>query len=141
MKVLAGVLILVVGALVWSLLSLRTARHALTSLQQSNAMVIIDFSNRWESVRRSLTDQRKFTETLESNLSARAGQLDELRADLATLSADLKKSREETQSAQEEVTKRTRRQPSLDVELRRSGEVILKPTNPAPQSQSQSLSQ
>lgn len=106
MKVLAGILVLVVGALCWALYTLNATHHQMAAQQQSNEVVIADFSNRWETTRRSLEEQKKVNESLETNLTVRAQELDKLRVDIAALNTDLAKSRAETRTAQDEVAKR-----------------------------------
>lgn len=106
MKVLAGIVILLIGALAWAVFALRDARRELVALQESNQVVIIDFSNRWDAVRRSLGEQKLVNESLETNLTERARQLESLRAEIATLAEDLKRSRAETRLAHDEIAKR-----------------------------------
>lgn len=107
MKVLAGILVLVVAGLCWALYNQnQTSQRQLAELQSSNAIVIADFSNRWETTRKTLADQKKVNESLETNLTVRAQELEKLRVDIAGLNTDLAKSREETKNAQEEIAKR-----------------------------------
>jgi chromosome segregation ATPase len=114
MKVLAGILILLVGVLVWAIFALRDARRDLAAQQESNEVVIVDFSNRWDAVRRSLGEQKLVNESLETNLTERARQLDDLRTEIASLADDLKRSRAETRLAQDEITKRDSQISSLE---------------------------
>lgn len=106
MKVLAGILILVVGTLVWALYSLKATRRQMAEQQRSNELVIVDFSNRWDATRHSLEEQKKVNENLEGSLTDRARQLDSLRLEIANLTTDLAKSKAETQTAQNEIAKR-----------------------------------
>ncbi|MCC6234804.1 MAG: hypothetical protein IT580_19330 [Verrucomicrobiales bacterium] len=113
MKLFAAILVVVVGGLVWALYALRDTRHQLAAQQQSNELVIVDYSNRWESARRTLDEQKKVNEVLETNLTDRARDLETLRVDLAglntdvaRLNTDLARSRTETKSALAEVAKR-----------------------------------
>jgi Tfp pilus assembly protein PilO len=107
MKVLVAVLVAaVVGVLAWAMLSRQEARRAAEALQQSNEVVILDFSNRWATARSSLDEQKKVNEVLETNLTDRARQLERLRTEISGLSTDLAKSRAETRTAKEEIAKR-----------------------------------
>lgn len=114
MKVLVGILVVIIAALIWSLYTLNDTRRQMTAQQQSNEVVVLDFSNRWETSRRSLDEQRKVNETLETNLQDRARQLETLRVDIANLTADLARSRAETKTAQEEIAKRETQITSLE---------------------------
>ncbi len=114
MKVLAGILIIVVGTLVWALYSLQSVRHQLAAQQTSNEVVIVDFSNRWDAVRHSLDEQKKVNQTLESTVADRGQQLESLRGEIANLSTDLAKSKAETRSAQDEIAKRDGQISSLE---------------------------
>ncbi len=114
MKVLASILALVVGVLVWALYSLNDTHHQMTAQQQSNEVIIADFSNRWETTRKTLDEQKKVNNSLETNLNVRAQQLDKLRVDVAALNTDLAKSRAETRTAQEEIAKRDSQINSLE---------------------------
>lgn len=115
MKVLAGLLILVVAGLSWALYQQNENHLRQTAaLQQSNEVIIVQFSNRWETTRKTLEDQKRVNESLETNLSVRAKELDKLRVDLSSLATDLAKSREETKSAQEEIAKRDNQINSLE---------------------------
>lgn len=106
MKVLAGILVAVVATLIWALYALNDTRRQMTDRQQSNEVVILDFSNRWETTRRSLDEQKKVNETLETNLTTRSVQIETLRLEMANLSTDLARSRAETKTARDEVAKR-----------------------------------
>lgn len=106
MKVLAGVLVITVATLIWALYSLNDHRRQSAAQQQSNEVVILDFSNRWETTRRSLDEQKRVNDTLETNLTSRASQLETLRTEIANLNSTLARSRAETRSAQDEVAKR-----------------------------------
>lgn len=114
MKVLAGLLVAVVAALVWSVFTLNETRRHMTAQQQSNEIVIADFSNRWETTRRGLAEQKAVNETLETNLTDRARQLEQLRVEIAALNTDLARSRAETKTAQEEIVKRDTQITSLE---------------------------
>ena len=114
MKVLAAILVLIVGALVWTVYSLQEVRQTAAALQMSNEVVILDFSNRWATARSSLDEQKKVNETLEVSLTDRAKQLDKLRGEVTNLTTDLAKSRAETRSAQEQVAKRDQQISSLE---------------------------
>jgi len=103
MKVLAGVLVVVVAALIWSIYALNGSHHSAASQQTSNEIVIVDFSNRLALTRRELDEQKKVNVTLETNLTDRARNLDNLRVDIAALNTDLAKSRAETRTAQAET--------------------------------------
>ncbi len=103
MKVLAGVLVVVVAALVWAIYTLNDARDVAAAQQQSNQVVIVDFSNRLTLTRRELDEQKKVNVTLETNLTDRARNLDTLRVEIAALNTDLAKSRAETRTAQAET--------------------------------------
>ena len=100
MKVLAGVLVMVVAALVWSIYSLNDSRRLAASQQQSNEVVILDFSNRLALTRRELDEQKKVNTTLVTNLTDRTKNLETLRSEVAALNTDLARSRAETKSAQ-----------------------------------------
>lgn len=106
MKVLAGILVAVVGTLVWALFSLQEARRQMSAQQQSNEVVILDFSNRWDATRRSLDEQKRVNEVLETNLTDRSRQLESLRVEIAGLSTDLARARAETKTAEGEIAKR-----------------------------------
>ena len=113
MKVLAGVLVVVVAALVWAIFALNDSRRVVTSLQQSNEVVILDFSNRLALTRRELDEQKKVNLSLETNLTDRTRNLENLRVEIAALNTDLAKSRAEfrtakaeVQTAQDEIAKR-----------------------------------
>lgn len=106
MKVVAGILVVVVGILVWALYSLREARQQMAAQQQSNEVIILDFSNRWETTRRSLDEQKRVNEVLETNLTDRARALESSKVEIAGLTTDLAKSRAETKTAQDEIVKR-----------------------------------
>jgi septal ring factor EnvC (AmiA/AmiB activator) len=106
MKVLAGLLILVVGVLVWSLYSLQDSRRQIASQQQSNETVIVDFSNRWDATRKLLAEQKHVNLALETNLTERSAELETLRLDIGALQTDLAKSRAETRNAHDEIAKR-----------------------------------
>lgn len=114
MKVLAGILVAVIAALVWSVFTLNETRRQMTAQQQSNEIVIADFSNRWETTRRNLDEQKAVNVTLETNLTDRAHQLDKLRVEIAALNTDLARSRAETKTAQEEILKRDSQITSLE---------------------------
>lgn len=106
MKVLAAILVVAVGALVWAIVSLRDARREMAAQQQSNEVVILDFSNRWATTRLTLDEQKRINEALETNLVGRVRQLEGLQGNIASLSTDLAKARAETKTAQEEIAKR-----------------------------------
>ncbi|MCC7374908.1 MAG: hypothetical protein IT581_09640 [Verrucomicrobiales bacterium] len=106
MKVVAGILVVVVGILVWALYSLKEVRQTMAAQQQSNEVIILDFSNRWETTRRSLDEQKRVNEVLETNLTDRARSLESSKVEIAGLTTDLAKSRAETKTAQDEVAKR-----------------------------------
>lgn len=106
MKVLAGVMVIVVGLLVWVVYTLNVTRRDMAAQQQSNEVVIVDFSNRWETARRTLDEQKIVNNTLETNLTQRAKQLESLQVEIASLTTDLAKSRAETKTAQDEIAKR-----------------------------------
>lgn len=113
MKLFAAILVVVVGGLVWALYSLRDARQQIVALQDSNSLVIVDYSNRWEAARRSLDEQKKVNDSLETNLTDRSRDLESMRVDLAglntdlaRLNTDLARSKAETKSALAEVAKR-----------------------------------
>ncbi len=113
MKVLAGVLVLVIAGLVWAVASLDRTRKELAAQlateqqgRQSNEIVILDFSNRWAMTRRTLEEQKSVNVTLETNLTARARQLETLRTEISGLNSDLAKTKAEVKSAQEEIAKR-----------------------------------
>lgn len=114
MKVLAGVLVAVLAALAWSVYTLRETRRHMVAQQQSNEVIIADFSNRWEATRRGLEEQKRVNEHLETNLTDRAKQLDTLRVEIAALNTDLARSRAETKNAQEEIAKRDSQINSLE---------------------------
>lgn len=114
MKVLAGILAVVVVALVWAVYNLNDTRRQMVAQQQSNEIIIADFSNRWETTRRNLDDQKKVNEHLETNLTDRARQLESLKVEIAALNTDLAKSRAETKTAQDEIAKRDAQINSLE---------------------------
>lgn len=103
MKVLAGVLVVVVAALVWAIYALNDSRRFAASQQHSNEVVIVDFSNRLALTRRELDEQKKVNVTLETNLTDRTRNLENLRVEIAALNTDLAKSRAETRTAQAET--------------------------------------
>lgn len=106
MKILAGVLALVVVALVWSVFTLQSARREMVALQQSNQVVIHDFSNRWNAARRSLDEQKQVNDSLQTSLTDRAQMIETLRVEMANLKTDLARSQAETKNAQGEIAKR-----------------------------------
>lgn len=106
MKVLAGVLAVVVAGLVWAIYALNDSRRQAASQQQSNEVVILDFSNRLALTRRELDEQKKVNTTLEVNLTDRSKNLDTLRVEIAALNTDLANSRAEIRTAQDEIAKR-----------------------------------
>lgn len=106
MKVLATILLLVTCALVWALYSLNETHHQMAAQQASNEIVITDFSSRWETTRKTLEEQKKVNESLETNLNVRGQQIEKLHVDIASLNTDLAKSRAEIKTAQEEIAKR-----------------------------------
>jgi septal ring factor EnvC (AmiA/AmiB activator) len=103
MKVLAGVLVVVVAALVWAIYALNDSRRSAAAQQTSNEIVIVDFSNRLTLTRRELDEQKKVNTTLETNLTDRTRNLENLRVEIAALNTDLAKSRAETRTAQAET--------------------------------------
>lgn len=103
MKVLTGLLVVALAALAWALFSLNQARREMAAQQQTNEVVILDFSNRWSTARQTLDEQKKVNETLETNLFEGTKQLETLRVEIASLSTDLAKSRAETKTAQAET--------------------------------------
>jgi predicted nucleic acid-binding Zn-ribbon protein len=114
MKVLVGILLVIVGALIWSLYALQDARKSVAAALSSNEVVILDFSNRWDRTRKILEEQMKVNSSLETNLDVRAQQLNSLRAEIAALQEDLAHSRAETKSAQDEIAKRDAQISSLE---------------------------
>lgn len=106
MKAFTTILLLVVGTLVWALYALHSARHQRGAQQQSNEVVIFDFSNRWHTTRRSLDEQRLLNHSLRTNLAQRLQQLDALRRELADLHSDIARSRAESRTAQTEIARR-----------------------------------
>lgn len=103
MKVVAGLLVVVMAALGWALYTLNQTRREMAAQQQTNEVVILDFSNRWATARQTLDEQKKVNETLETNLFEGTKQLETLRVEIANLSTDLAKSRAETKTAQAET--------------------------------------
>jgi septal ring factor EnvC (AmiA/AmiB activator) len=114
MKVLAGLLLLVVGSLLWCLYALQNARREMANQQRSNATAIIDFSNRWDATRKLLAEQKQVNLSLETNLSERTQELETLWLDIAALQNDLAKSRAETRSAHDEIARRDNQIASLE---------------------------
>ncbi len=121
MKVLAGVLVVAVAGLVWAIYALNDTRRQAAAQQQSNEVVIVDFSNRLALTRRELDEQKKVNSTLETNLTDRTRNLENLRVEIAALNTDLAKTRAEAstakaevKSAQDEIAKRDSQIASLE---------------------------
>ena len=74
----------------------------MSTQQQSNGVVIVDFSNRPRPS--SVPDEQKRSIS-PSNLTRRAQQLESLQVEIASLNTDYK-SRAETKTAQDEIAKR-----------------------------------